>query len=102
MSVGRIDNNGVDTGPDQQLETFLTIVTDTDRRADAQTPDFILAGVGVLAYLFNVLDRNQPFKSKTVINNQQLLDSVFMQVLFRFLQRCAGRDRDQFVLGHDI
>jgi len=54
MSMSRVDDDGVDTGTDEEFEAFLAVTPDTDSGPNPQTADVILAGVGVFADFFDI------------------------------------------------
>ena len=58
--------------------------------------------MGVAMQLVDVLDRNQPFQSIFIVNQQKFLDLIFRQNPISFLQARIRRCRDQVVLGHDL
>ena len=55
------------------------------RGGDAQAALLVLAGVGMLLRLLDVLDRDQADAAVVVVDDQQLLDAVLMQQPLGFL-----------------
>ena len=102
MTVGGVDDNHVDSGPDQSFEPFFAVIADPDRRPHPQPSEVVLAGVGILADFFDVLDGDQPLEGKGVVDHQQLFDTMQVQVIFSLLQGRSRRHGDQLVLGHHV
>ena len=71
----------------------------SDRRADKQTPLRILRRRRILQFLLDIFDRNQALEDVVAIDDQELLDTMFVQNAFRFFKGCADRDGDQVFLG---
>ncbi len=102
MTMGGVDDNHIDAGGHQRGDTFLAVGTDPDRGTDTQPADIVLAGIGVLAYLLDVLDGDQPLEVPLVVDHQQLFDPVLVQVLLGLFESGPGRHGHQIFLGHDI
>ena len=50
--------------------------------------------------LIDVLDRDEPFQSIFIVNQQKFLDLILRQNPISFLQARIRRRRDQVILGH--
>ena len=59
MPVRGIDHDHVDAGRDQRLDALIGALAHADRRADAQLPELVLAGIRMLGRFQDVLDRDQ-------------------------------------------
>ena len=75
MAVGRIDHQHVHAGPDQRLGPL--VVVDAHRRPDAQPASAVLAGVGEVGELVDVLDRDEALQFIVIVHQQQFLDLIF-------------------------
>ena len=100
VPVCRVDHQHVDAGLQQRADPL--VIVDPDRRPDAQPPPRVLAGMGIAVQLVDVLDRDQPFQSIFIVNQQKFLDLIFRQNPISFLEAGVGRGGDQVVLGHDL
>src|SRR5207249_11217471 len=61
----------------------------------------ILARVGVLDTLGDILDRDQALELEAVVDHQELFNPVLVQNLPRLVQRRAFRRRDEVLPGHE-
>ncbi len=59
MPMRGIDDHDVDSRLHQRSDPLLSVDARTDRCADAQRPEPVLAGVGIVSRLLEVLGRNQ-------------------------------------------
>ncbi len=97
-----VDDNDVDPGLDQQFGPLEAVGAGADGGADDEASEWVLAGAGIFAHLFDILDGDQPFEDVVVIHHQQLFDTVPVKMLFGVLQGGSRRHRDQIFLGHDM
>ena len=97
-----IHHHHVHTRLYQQIQTLETIRSRADGGAHDQASQFVLAGVGILAHLLDILDGDEPFEHVVFIHHQKLFDAVLVQVPLGLLQRRARRHRDQIFMGHDL
>ncbi len=102
MSVCGVDHQHIDVGRDQGVRTLERVARDADRGADAEAPQRILAGVGILDGLLDVLDRDEALQPEIVIDDEELLDLLLVQDFLGFVERGANRHGDQVALGHHI
>ena len=103
MAVRGIDHQDVDAGRDQRLGALVGVATGSDRRADAQLTELVLAGVRVLGRLQDVLDRDETLELELVVHNENTLEPVAMHEALGVLELGALGHGDQLVaLGHDI
>src|SRR3989441_11951629 len=89
-------------GFDEQPHALLATPPDSNRRAHAQASMLILARVGVLDPLGDVLDRDQPLELEAIVDHQELFDTMLVQNLPGLIQRRALRRRDEVLPGHDL
>ena len=75
MAVGRIDHQHVHARPDQRLGAL--VVVDAHRRTDAQPAARVLAGVGEVGELVDVLDGDQALQFIVFVHQQEFLDFIF-------------------------
>ena len=78
------------------------VVVNADRSPHAEPAALILAGIGEVGELVDVLDRDEASQFIVFVNQQQFLDFIFRQNPFSRFKRCIFRGRDQVVLGHDL
>ncbi len=95
VAVRRVDDDDVDTGADESRGAFVPIRSWTDGGPDAEATLVVLDGQGVLVRLKDVLDRDEPDEFASV-DDEQLLDAVFVQELLRLVHVHAGGD------GHEL
>ena len=62
----------------------------------------ILASVGILDALLDILDRDQPLQFKSLIDHRQFLNPILMQNFPRFLETGAFRSGHQLLPRHDL
>ena len=56
-----VDDQNVNAGSDQRFGPFIGVGAGSERCADAQLPELVLAGVRVLGRFQDVFDRNETF-----------------------------------------
>ena len=79
MPVGGIDDDDIDAGLDQRGNALVGPFANADSGTDAQTFVRILARVGKLIRLLNVLDRDHAAQLEVVVDHENLLDAVLVQ-----------------------
>jgi hypothetical protein len=100
--VGGIDDDDVHAGRDERFHPLLAVPYGSDRRADAQTAEIILACERMLGCLQNVLDGDQPLELEAIVDHQHALEPVLMHERLGVLELGALGDGDQLVaFGHD-
>ena len=103
VTVGGIDDDGIDTRAHQRLDPLFCPLADTDCRADAQLALGVARRIGEAGLLGDVLDSDQALEFKGIIDHQQALDLVLVEQHLGLRQRRAIRHRDQLVaLRHDV
>ncbi len=106
MAVGGVDHDHVDFGIDQGFGAADGVVADADGRRGPQPSLRVLAGVGVLLRLFDVLHGDQADATEIVVHHQKLLDPVLVKQSFRLFPVDAVPHRDQRpvvgVRGHQL
>ncbi len=102
MAVRSIDRHQIDSRAHQAFYTLFPIGAHADSGANAQTTALVLAGVGILNFLFDVLDRNQPLELEAVVHDQELFDAVLVQQLFCRVEIDAGFHRDEILFRHHL
>ncbi len=96
MPVRRVDDDEVDACIDQALGALEAVVADGRRRGHAQAALVVLAGVGILVRLLDVLHRDQADAAVALVDHQQLLDPVLVQKLLRLVRADAFLHGDEF------
>ena len=102
MSVGRVDDDDIHPRLHQRPRPIEIVTAGADRRRHPQAAMLILVGIGILTALVNVLHRDQPLQHPRVIHDRQLLDAMFAQGAFGFIECRAHRRGDQTFAGHHI
>ncbi len=106
MAVGGVDNDDIGVCVQERLGAGDPRVADAGRSADAKPAVLVLAGMWAARRLLDVLDRNQADAAVVVIDDQELLDAVFVQEPFRLLAVdtvAHGNERlFRLVAGHQL
>ena len=102
MSVGAVEHEHVHVGRDERLGPFERVLGDADGRADPQAAERVLARVGVLGGLLDVLDRDQAAQVELPVHHQELLDAVPVEDVLRLRQGRSDRHRDQVLARHHL
>ena len=103
MPVGGVHHDDIGARLYQLVHAQIGIRPDTHGGTDQQASLIVLAGMGEVRRLLNILHCDQPAQLELVIDDQNLLDAVFVQQALDFL--CPGTflDGDQVLpLGHDF
>ena len=74
MAVRGVHTNRIDADRDQRTDPFEQIRSYTDRRADDEPTEFVLAGVRVIGHFRNITERNQTDKFLFGIDDGQFFD----------------------------
>jgi len=94
MPVRRVDADDVHSPPQKLLDPLLP--PDTLTAAPTRKPaEGVLAGVGVLRDLQDVLDRDEPLEVVRPVHHEELLDPVLVEYLAGLVERRPHRDGDQ-------
>src|SRR5688500_798846 len=102
MAMRRVDGDEIDAGAHQTFDALFPIRPHANRGADAKAAAPVLARVGILNFLFDVFDRDQPLELEAVVYDQQFFDAVLVQQLFCGIQIDAGPHRHEIFLRHDL
>ena len=79
VTVRGVDHDHVDPRLHQRIEAFLGVRPRAHRGAHPQAPLLVLAGLGMLGGLLDVLDGHETPQVKTAVDHQHLLDAVLVQ-----------------------
>ena len=79
VAVCGVHHDYVDPGANERLDPFVGPLPRAHRGADPKLLVLVLARIGVLAGLPNVLDRHQPTQLEVLVHDQHLLDSVSVE-----------------------
>ncbi len=102
MAVGGVHHQYVDAGLHQRPHPVLGVAAGAHSRADAETALIVLAGVGLVGGLLDVLDGNHAAQLEVAVDHQHLLDAVLVQQRHHLLAAGALAYRDQALLrSHD-
>ena len=77
--MGRVDDNHVDPGLEQRVHPLLPVRPHPHRGPHPQAAELVLAGVGVLLDLLDVLDGDEPLEVVVIVHHQELFDAVLVQ-----------------------
>ena len=102
VGMRTIEAENVDLTFDQGGAAFGDIVGDTDPGRHPQPAELILAGVGVVVRLLDVLDGDQTLEIAFIVDHKELLDSVLVEEHLGLVECCTDRGSHQIVLGHKI
>ena len=102
MAVGCIDHHGIHLRIHQGLHPGQGVPGDAHGSGNTQAAALVLAGVGPLLDLYNVLVGDQPDKLIFFVHHRQLLDLVFLQDVGSLFEVSELRGGDQVRLGHHI
>src|SRR4030095_1121970 len=102
VAMGGVDGDQVRTRPYQAIHALFPILPDAHRGADSQAAARVFAGVGVLDFLFDVLNRDQTPEAKLVFDNQKFFNAMLMQEFLSLVEVDAGFYRHQVIFGHDL
>ncbi len=102
VAVGGVDHQDVDLGLDQRPGAIHRVGRGADRGADPQAAEIVLAGVGELVGLLDVLDGDQPVQRAVLVDHQQLLDPVAVEQRLGLLEGGSVGHRDQVLRGHQV
>ena len=101
MAVSRVENNNIDLRVVQSGNAIHRVGRNTYTSSNAQTTLSILASVGILLYLSDVLIGEQTDQFAISVNYGQLLDLVLQQNVGSVSQIGIGR-RNQTLAGHHL
>ncbi len=102
MPVSRIHDEEIRAGVDQLLAAGETVVAHRGRGGHAKPPLLVLAGIGVLLGLLDVLDGDEADAVVSVVHNDQLFDAVAVQQPLRLVAVYAVLDGDEVRLRHQL
>ena len=100
MAVGGVEHKGVHIGSKELLRALQRVRSDANGSCHAQTAAIVLAGVGVLLHIVDVLDGDETAQMLVLVHNQELFDAVFVQMALGFLQGSAHGNGDEVFAGH--
>jgi hypothetical protein len=102
VAVRGIDDQHIDPGFYQCCDAFFGTFADADSRAYAQAPMLVLAGIGMLRRLEDVLGGDQPLEAEILIDDQDPLEAMLVHQPHRFFIAGPFAHRHQPLLrGHD-
>ena len=70
MAMGCVNNQDVDTGINQQLDTFFRTGSDADSSTGKQFAVFVFGSIRMFGCFDDVFDGHQAAKVEVVVNNQ--------------------------------
>ena len=85
--MGSIYHQYIDPGANQCLHPLIGVRTGTHRRADAQLPEAVFAGVGERLCFVKIFDGNEAFQAKVIVHDENFFDSVLMQQALHLFKR---------------
>ena len=102
VAVGGVDGEGVDAILDELGGAFEEVAGGADGTGDAQAALLILAGVGVLQLLLDVLDGDEALELVGVVDDEELFDAMLVEDLLGLFERGSYGDGDEVGLGHHV
>ena len=103
MAMRGVHHDHIHAGRHQGFHALLGIATHTHRCAHQQAFAEVIGGVGVVGFLLDVFDRDQPAQCELVIDHQHFFDAVLVQQAHHFIVTGTFLHGDQTVtLGHHV
>ena len=102
MAVGGIQHDYIHLGPYQCLGPFHHVRAHADGRAHQQPAHAVLCGIGILPYLFDILDGDEALEAAVLIDDQEFFDTVFVQERLGMRLIYAYRCGHQILAGHHV
>src|SRR3954465_11800997 len=103
VAMRGIHHQDVGTGLDQGGDALVGAFADADRRTDAQLPLCVLARVGMLGFLQDVLHRDEALQMEFLVDHQHALQAVLVHELDGVLAARALAHGDELLLRrHDV
>ena len=75
-------HHNIDSCLYDRIDTIGSVRTCSNSCSNAQASIFVFAGIGIVFGFANVFERNETTQFESVINNQELLDTMTVQKLF--------------------
>ncbi len=102
MAVGAVDGEDIDISADQLQSAFEKIAGGAEGGAHSKAAVGVLGGIRIFQFLLNVLNGNEATQVVLVVDDEELLHSMFVQDFFRLVEGRADWNGDQFFLGHHL
>src|ERR1051326_3704789 len=102
VRVRGVDDEHVDFRIDEGARAIESVAADADRRAAAQTSEWILRRLRIAARFLNVFDGDESLEVAVAVDDEKLLDAMVVKDLASLLERRADRNRDQVLLRHPL
>ena len=96
----RVDDDHVSVASEEFLRSLEVISLGSHRRTDSQSALAVLRSVRVDPLLLNVLDCDEALQFVLIVDNQELLDSILVEELFRLFERGAHGHGDEILFCH--
>ena len=97
-----VDHDEVNTGIDQHLGALKARITRASGSTHQQPLMLVLGGERVVGGLLHVVDGDQPHAFVVVIDDDQLLDAVFVEKALGLVPVNAHPDGDEVLVGHQV
>ena len=101
VAVRGVDADDVGLSLHQGLHPFVGVLGHAHRRAHPQPAQLVLAGVGELDHLRDVLDGDHAPQLEVVVHHQELLDLVDLELLDGLVEGGAHGHGHQVLGGHE-
>ena len=102
VAMGAVQHQDVSMRGSQRLGPLDGVLTDTDRRADPQAAEQVLARLRILDRLLDVLDGYQSAQVEVAVDDEEFLDAVPMQDLLGLGQRRADWHGNEVLARHHL
>src|SRR4051812_5427647 len=103
VTMRGVDHHHVDARLGERGDALVGAFADADRRADAQLPLCVLARVGMLGFLQDVLHRDEALQMEFLVDHQHALQAVLVHELDGVLAARALAHGDELLLRrHDV
>src|ERR1041384_1227951 len=96
----RIDHETINARPDELIGTLKVITSRADCSRNSQTAQIVFCCRRIFDRFLNVFDGDKSFYMFVVVDDEELLDAMFLKYCFRLFECRAHRNRDKWLFRH--
>ena len=100
--MGGVNHHDIHALVDQQIHTLFQVSAHAHRRAHQQAALGVFGGIGKIARLLDILDRDQALDAPGIIHQGQLFDLVLLQDALGLVQGDAYPGGHQVLMRHEL
>ena len=100
--MGGVDADDIDTLGEKELNAFFEIDADTHGGTHHEPSRGVDGGVGIVGFLLDVLDGDEPLQAAFRVHERQFFDAVFLQDGPRLGEGRADSGGDEVFMGHEV